>query len=331
MSTGLPLRAFPFDSDQVTAVVATRHGGVSTGAYASLNLGGHVGDKPEAVAENRRRLAAALGVDRLTIADQKHTATVAVVDGDLAGRGHDGVADSAAAFPGTDAMITNLPGVALTILVADCAPVVLYDPVRRVAGVAHSGRVGTIRGVIPQTIRAMTATFGSAPADLLIGIGPAIGAASYEIGAAEASEVMTAFGDAGTQLLTPTRPGHATFHLAAGIRRQLGTAGVPAGNVHDLAIDTRTSTDDFFSDRAARPCGRFAAIACLRRSPDHSPGRPCLEASPLAPLVRKHFSARTIFTLYDRKVSAIKIVSALKRRSAPPGTGRTGQVGRHQP
>jgi polyphenol oxidase len=273
VSTGLPLRVFPFDSNQVTAVVTTRHGGVSTGAYARLNLGGHVGDKPEAVAENRRRLAAALGVDRLTIADQKHTATVAVVDGDLAGRGHDGVADSAAAFPGTDAMITNLPGVALTILVADCAPVVLYDPVRRAAGVAHSGRVGTIRGVIPQTIKAMTATFGSAPADLLIGIGPAIGAASYEIGAAEASEVVTAFGDAGTQLLTPTGPGHATFDLAAGIRRQLRTAGVPAGNVHDLAIDTRTSTDAFFSDRAARPCGRFAAIACLRRSPDHSPGR----------------------------------------------------------
>jgi YfiH family protein len=253
----------------VTAVLTTRHGGVSTGPYGSLNLGGHVGDKPEAVAENRRRLAAALGVGRLTIADQKHTATIAVVDAALAGRGHDGVADAAAAFPGTDAMITNLPDVALTILVADCAPVVLYDPVRRAAGVAHSGRVGTVKGVIPQTIEAMTATFGSAPADLLIGIGPAIGAASYEIGAAEAAEVMAAFGDA------PTRPGHATFDLPAAIRRQLAAAGVPARNVHDLAIDTRTGTDDFFSDRAARPCGRFAAIACLRRSTDDSPVRAC--------------------------------------------------------
>jgi len=271
VSSDLPLRAFPFDSDQVTAVVTTRHGGVSTGAYGSLNLGGHVGDKPEAVAENRRRLAVALGVDRLTIADQKHTATVAVVDGALAGRGHDGVADSAAAFPWTDAMITNLPDVALTILVADCAPVVLYDPVRRAAGVAHSGRVGTVKGVIPQTIKAMAATFGSVPADLLIGIGPAIGAASYEIGAAEAAEVTAAFGDAATRLLTPTRPGHAAFDLTAAICRQLAAAGVPTGNVHDLAVDTRTGTDDFFSDRAARPCGRFAAIACLRRGADHAP------------------------------------------------------------
>jgi hypothetical protein len=259
------MRAFPFDSGQVTAVVTTRHGGVSAGPYGSLNLGGHVGDEPAAVAENRRRLAAALGVDRLTIADQKHTATVAVADGPLAGRGHDGVADSAAAFPETDAMITNQPGVALTILVADCAPVVLYDPVRRAVGVAHSGRVGTIKGVIPQTIKAMTATFGSVPDDLRIGIGPAIGAVSYEIGAAEAAEVTAAFGDAGmNELLTPTRPGHANFDLAAAIRRQLHATGVNPANVHDLSIDTRTSTDDFFSDRAARPCGRFAAIACLR-------------------------------------------------------------------
>jgi hypothetical protein len=268
------MRAFPFDSAQVTAVVTTRHGGVSTGPYGSLNLGGHVGDQPEAVAENRRRLAAALGVDRLTIADQKHTATIAVVDGALAGRGHDGVADSAAAFPETDAMITNRPGVALTILVADCAPVVLYDPVRRAVGVAHSGRVGTVKGVIPETVKAMTATFGSLPDDLLIGIGPAIGAASYEIGAAQAAEVTAAFGEAGNdELLTPTRPGHATFDLAAAIRRQLRTAGIAKENVHHLAIDTRTSTDDFFSDRAVRPCGRFAAIAFLRPSAGDRPAR----------------------------------------------------------
>ena len=92
--------------------------------------------------------------------------------------------------------------------------------------------------------------------------------------------MTAAFGDAATRLLTPTRPGHATFDLAAAIRRQLAAAGVPAGNVHDLAIDTRTGTDDFFSDRAARPCGRFAAIACLRRGADHMPAR--IHAMPLS-------------------------------------------------
>src|ERR1700733_5023831 len=212
VSTSLPLRAFPFNSEQLTAVVTTRHGGGSTGAYGSLNLGGHVGDAPEAVAENRRRLAEALGVDRLTVADQRHTNRVAIVTQALAGRGHDGVADSAEALPATDAMITAVPGAALAILVADCAPVVLFDPVRRAAGVAHSGRAGTLRGVVPKTVDAMTAAFGTVPGDLLIGIGPAIGAASYEIGQAEVAEVTAALGAAAAaRLLTPSRPGHALF------------------------------------------------------------------------------------------------------------------------
>ena len=263
VSTTLPLRAFTFNSEQVTAVVTTRHGGVSQGVYGSLNLGGHVGDDPEAVAENRRRLASALGVDRLTIADQRHTDRVAIVTPALAGRGHDGVADSAAAFPATDAMITAVPGVALAILVADCAPVVLFDPVHRAVGVAHSGRAGTLSGVVPKTVGAMTAAFGTVPGDLLIGIGPAIGAASYEIGPAEVAEVTGALGPAAARLLTPSRPGHATFDLPGAIRGQLWAAGIPPASVHDLAIDTRTSTAEFFSDRAARPCGRFAAVAAL--------------------------------------------------------------------
>jgi polyphenol oxidase len=259
----LQLRPFRFHGDGLTAVVSTRHGGASAGCYDSLNLGDHVGDDHAAVLENRRLLAAAVGAGRLTVADQRHTDRVAVVGAALAGRGHDGGPDSAAALPATDALITNLPGAALTILVADCAPVVLFDPRHRVVAVAHSGRLGTVCGVVPKTIAAMTAAFGSAPGDLLAGIGPAIGAASYEIGAAEAAQVMTAFGAAGTELLTPSRPGHATFDLTGAIRGQLRAVGVRDASVHDMAIDTRTVTADFFSDRAARPCGRFAAVAML--------------------------------------------------------------------
>ena len=265
MDSDVPLHPFPFHGGGVTAVVTTRHGGVSTAPYDSLNLGGHVGDDPKAVAENRNRLAAALGVARVTFADQQHTDRIAVVDELLAGRGHDGTADAITAFPATDAMITNLPGVAMAILVADCAPVVLYDPARQAIGVAHSGRAGTIKGIVPKTITAMTRTFGSSPGDLLIGIGPTIGPASYEIGAAEAAEVMTAFGPDGKQLLTENRPGHALFDLPGAIRRQLHLAGIRPASIHDLAIDTRQSTDTFFSDRAARPCGRFAAVARLHR------------------------------------------------------------------
>ncbi len=262
----LVLRPFPFHGDGVTAVVTTRHGGVSTGAYASLNLGDHVGDDHEAVLENRRRLCAALGVGRLTVADQQHTARVAVIGAALAGRGHAGADDARAALPATDAMVTDLPGVALATIVADCAPVVLFDPVRRVAGVAHCGRRGIVLGALPQTVATMRATFGCLPGDLLAGIGPAIGAASYEIGAAEAAEVAAAFGGAavgGTGLLRPTRPGHSTFDLLAALRIQLRDAGVADGNVYPMGVDTRATTEDFFSDRAARPCGRFMAVTVL--------------------------------------------------------------------
>lgn len=259
------LRPFPFHSLDVTAVVTTRHGGVSTGAYKSLNLGDHVGDDPAAVRENRRRVAEALGVGRLTVANQTHGSQVAVITETLAGRGHDGGADARDALPDTDAMVTSVPGVALATLVADCAPAVLFDPVHRAVAVAHCGRLGTVRGTLPATIETMRDAFGTRPQDLRVGIGPAIGAASYEIGSAEIAAVEAVFRAAAGGLLSPTRPGHATFDLSAALLLQLRAAGVPGDRVHPMGIDTRTSTSDFFSDRAARPCGRFMAIAMLPR------------------------------------------------------------------
>jgi polyphenol oxidase len=265
VTSPLPLRSFPFDGDGVTAVVTTRHGGVSSGPYDSLNLGIQVGDDPVAVVENRNRVAAAVGAGRLTIAGQQHTNRVAVVDRAGAGRGHDAAADSVSAFPATDALVTDLPGTALAVVVADCVPVVLFDPVHRAIGVAHCGRAGTVTGMLPNTVAAMAATFGAAPADLLIGIGPAIRAESYEVGDAEAAEVTAAFGPDAAALLSPTRPGHCTLDLVGGLRVQLRRAGVKDANVYDLDIDTRTNSDDFFSHRAARPTGRFAAVALLPR------------------------------------------------------------------
>jgi YfiH family protein len=263
VNSGVPLRAFSFHGDGVTAVVTTRHGGVSAGPYDSLNLGAQVGDDLEAVRQNRSRVAASLGVDRLTIAAQQHTNRVAVVDRANAGRGHSGVAGSQSAFPATDGLITDLPGIALAVVVADCAPVVLFDPVHRAIGVAHCGRMGTVRGMLPNTVEAMAATFGTAPEDLLVGIGPTIRAESYEVGDAEAAEMAAAFGADAAGLLKPTRPGHCTLDVVGGLRIQLRRAGVKDANVHDMGIDTRTATDEFFSHRAARPSGRFAAVALL--------------------------------------------------------------------
>jgi len=255
------LRHFAFTSPAALVAVTTRHGGVSTGVYDSLNLGAHVGDHPVAVRANRDRLAAALGVERVTFMDQQHTASVAVVDRALAGRGHEGVDDAHAAFGAVDALMTDVPGVALAVLVADCVPVVLVDPLRRAVGVAHCGRAGTVLGLLPVTIAAMAAAYGTDPADLLVGLGPSIGADSYEVGEREIAEVAEAF--AGLDLLRPTRPGHACLDLLTALRHQLAQSEVPGGNIEVMGIDTRRTTQDFFSDRDARPCGRFAAVVQL--------------------------------------------------------------------
>lgn len=255
------LRRFPIAIEGITAGYTTRHGGVSSGIYGSLNLGDHVGDNSEVVRRNRDLLAAELGVLALTVPDQKHQAHVVVVDKQLAGRGHIGVEDSVEAFGATDALVTNVVGTALTVMVADCAPVALVDPVQRAVGVAHCGRGGATLGVLAETVKKMVDTYGTEPSDLMVGIGPSIGAYSYEIGTREIEQVTKAFPD--LKVLSPTREGHANLDISTILRHQLEEIGVPAENVHIANIDTLTSTEDYFSDRAQRPCGRFMGVAAI--------------------------------------------------------------------
>jgi YfiH family protein len=256
------VQTWPVDlGDGVLAAVTTRHGGHSTGAYAGCNLAFHVGDDPAAVRANRALVCAALGVDRLTVADQQHGRTVAVVDEALAGAGHDSLEDAVARLPATDGLVTDVPGVALAVLVADCAPVVLHDPVRGALGVAHAGRRGVVLDVLGATIDALRERYGTAPGDLRAAVGPCIGPASYELGGAELEETSAALGD---DLLVPTRPGHARFDLPTAVHRRLAESGVPADQVQGVAVDTFTATDDLFSHRVERPCGRFALVAALR-------------------------------------------------------------------
>ena len=134
-------------------VVTDRRGGRSRPPYDAFNLGGHVGDDPGDVAANRERLARELGVggDRLVWMDQVHGTGVAVVDGPVEGP-----------LPGTDALVTRTPGLVLCVLVADCVPVLLADPVAGVVAAVHAGREGVRRGVVPATLAAM-ARLGSRP------------------------------------------------------------------------------------------------------------------------------------------------------------------------
>src|SRR4051812_34051235 len=133
-------------ADSVNVVIADRSGGTSAAPYDSRNLGGAVGDDPAAVRENRAKTPAEPGGERVVYLRQVHSAVVRRVTGPV---GDDP--------PCLDGVYTAETGLALAVLVADCAPVFVVDPEARLIGGAHSGRVGTATGVVPALIEAMTA------------------------------------------------------------------------------------------------------------------------------------------------------------------------------
>lgn len=256
----LDVHVWPVVSDLgVDALVTTRHGGVSTGAYRSLNLGLHVGDDPSAVRENRRRAARALGAgtDQLVFANQVHGTRVAVVTADDAGRG---ARDAGDAIGGTDALVTRTKGPVLVTLVADCAPILLVDPDAGVLATVHAGWRGAVAGTVVTTVRAM-ASLGARPAGTFAWIGPTVAAATYEVGPEVAEAARNGLGEHASAVLQPAgERWHFDVAEANGI--QLRTAGVPEEHVRRSPFST--GGDHFFSDRAARPCGRFGLLARLR-------------------------------------------------------------------
>jgi YfiH family protein len=254
----LRVLAWPvFDEFGVDVMVTSRHGGVSAGAYATLNLSFAVGDRLENVLENRRRAAAALGADLsdFVFGTQVHGAVARVVTRADRGRG--------AAAPGgtagdADALITTDPGTVLAVLVADCVPIVLYDPRAHVLACVHAGWRGTVARVAEAAVGAM-ADLGARPEHVIAGIGPAIAPDRYQVGEEVAGAARDCFGERASLVLRPDDAGRWLFDLWGANRLILTEAGVQ--RIHLAAVPTGA---DFFSDRAARPCGRFAAIARLR-------------------------------------------------------------------
>lgn len=256
---GLEVLGWPaFEGLPVEAFVTARGGGVSAGAYESLNVSFSVGDDPGAVLENRRRVAAAIGADLgdFVFSRQVHGAGVRVVTADDRGAGAFAVDRS---VPEGDALVTADPSVVLAILAADCVPIVLFDPVAHVLACVHSGWRGTVARVSEAAVAAMR-TLGASPENVVAGIGPAIGAERYQVGAEVVSAVEGEFGD-GT-VIRPDGTGRWLLDLAAANRMVLREAGLAAGNVH--VTPYATGDGKFFSDRAVRPCGRLALAARLR-------------------------------------------------------------------
>ncbi|GIH74245.1 peptidoglycan editing factor PgeF [Planobispora longispora] len=233
-------------ADGIHAAFTDRHGGVSAAPYGSRNLGGGVGDDPQAVSRNRARTAADLGVDseRVVMMRQVHGAGVCHVTGPF---GDDP--------PALDAVCTDVPGLALSVLVADCAPVLLADPAARVVGAAHSGRPGTVAGVVPALVAAM-AERGADPSRMVALIGPAACGLCYEV----PEEMRERVAEVIPETWATTRKGTPAVDLRAGITAQLARAGVG-----DVRHDARCTIEspELFSHRRERPTGRFAGYVWL--------------------------------------------------------------------
>ena len=175
---------------------STRYGGVSEGHLASLNLGVHRGDKPENVRENYRILADAVGFkpERLVFTRQEHTDIVVPVDSSYCGDGLEREVTQE-----RDGLVTDEADVAIIAFSADCTPILLLDPVRRVIASVHSGWRGTAASIAGKAVAAMVREFGSDPSQLRAAIGPNIGVCCFETDSDVPKAIAEAFGEEAKQ------------------------------------------------------------------------------------------------------------------------------------
>jgi YfiH family protein len=236
------LAAFP----EVVHGFFTRRGGVSAGAYRSLNLSYAVGDDPEAVAANRRRVQQALGLESLVGASQVHGRREAVITGPP---------QAPQEIPAVDLLLTAQPGSGLLIKQADCQAVLLYDPVCRAVANVHCGWRGQVQDLLGQAVRRLRAIFGSRPRDLRAAIGPSLGPCCAEFRHFR-QELPPEFWS------YQVRPTY--FDLWRLSRDQLAAAGLHPAHIEVAELCTRCRSREFYSYRRDRVTGRQGAIIALK-------------------------------------------------------------------
>ncbi|MDH6433615.1 YfiH family protein [Streptomyces sp. SAI-144] len=224
-----------------------RWGGVSAAPYEELNLGGAVGDDPEAVGTNRELAAKSLGLDpdRVVWMNQVHGADAVVVSAPWGER----------PVPQVDALVTAERGLALAVLTADCTPVLLADPVAGIAAAAHAGRPGMVAGVVPAALRAMT-ELGADPARIVARTGPAVCGKCYEVPEEMRADVAAVEPAAHAE----TSWGTPSVDVTAGVHAQLDRLGVRDRQQSPVCT---LESGDHFSYRRDRTTGRLAGYVWL--------------------------------------------------------------------
>lgn len=264
------MSAFP----QVVHAVFTRHRGFSTGPYQGLNGSVTTGDDLETVRRNRRAVQDAVDMP-LVWTKAVHGTDALFIDRDFAAGAPDDLASlqrltDTMKWHEADAMVTNVPGIALCWSFGDCAPVLLYDPEHEAIALVHSGWRGAANGIVPRTLAAMGERLGTDPAAVIVGVGPAIGACCYEVQA----NVRAAFEQ--DPLVRETAvfvdripPGEKESRCYLDVRastyNQALATGVLPEHLDDAGICTGCRTDLFYSHRREPwPSGRFIVAIGLR-------------------------------------------------------------------
>ncbi len=253
-----PITAPALDRPGIAHGFFTRQGGVSTGIYAALNGGTGSRDARENVVENRRRMAATLGVaaDHLVLPHLVHSPDAVAISAPF------GEADR----PRCDGLATRTPGLALGVTGADCGIVLMADAQAGVVGACHAGWKGAFTGVLESTVAAMR-SLGATAGGIVAVLGPTIGRASYEVGPEFRDRIVAADAAYAAFFAPSPRPGHHQFDLPGFIVHRLRGTGI--GGVDDLGLDTYADEDRFFSYRRAThrgepDYGRLVGAIALR-------------------------------------------------------------------
>ena len=258
---GVPYLAYPLL--EKTGIVrhgfSTRIGGVSKGNCATMNISTTRGDDPAAIEENRRRIAAAIGVEPedMTYTHQTHTTNVAVIRSEDRGK----------RFFETDGMVTDVPGICLVTFYADCVPLYFVDPVKKAIGLSHSGWRGTVNKMGMVTVRKMEECYGSDPQDIIAAIGPSICQDCYEVSEDVICEFRKNFRqEIWEELFYKKENGKYQLNLWKANEEVLLEAGISRENIAVTNLCTHCNPDILFSHRATGDKrGNLSAFLALKK------------------------------------------------------------------
>lgn len=225
---------------------STRHGGVSSGIYATMNLGSTRGDDPALVRENFRRFCAAVGADddHLVMTTQVHGTLIRPVNfADVETDSYDNWEHEC------DGLITNLPGLALTVFSADCIPILLYDPVQRVIAAVHAGWRGTAGDIAGKAARMMQTDYHCNPADILAAIGPGISPCHFETHSDVPDAMMAALGELSDPYIAPLKNGKFQVDLKGLNAALLRRSGLSCNHIDTSTDCTACLSDKYWSHR----------------------------------------------------------------------------------